>query len=140
MPSYVFRCGSCKDEQDHDYTIGNAPRILICAHCGGVAQLVIGAGVQIAPSALETKGAHVRHTVRSDAQLFKDREAYQRMRRRGIQPDHVDGSARLEDSVGDTFDATYGTRFARLSKDPWHVTKRRIQEGLAAVEEAKMTA
>lgn len=139
MPQYSFRCGSCKDEQDHDYLIGTAPRIGGCQLCGGVTQLVIGAGVQIAPSALESKGAQVRTTNSKDKKLVKDRDAYQRMRQRGIQPDHVDGSARLEDKVGDTFDCTYGTRFAKLSKDPWPVTKRRIQEGMAAAQEAGLT-
>lgn len=39
-----------------------------------------------------------------DQHLGPDRDAYKRMRRRGLQPPSVGGSARLEDQVGDQLD------------------------------------
>lgn len=134
MPAYVHRCGSCKTETDSVYPIGTAPRLRICTDCGGAAQLVIGAGVQIAPSALEGKGAEVRSINGKDATLRKDLDSYKRMRDLGLQPERIDGASKLEDKVGDNFDVTWKGRLEHLApKEPWGSIKQRAQEGMEAV-------
>src|SRR5882724_10572789 len=101
MPSYEYRCTKCRTEQDVPFEIGEAPRTQPCPRCGQTAHLVIGAGVQIAPSALETKGQNARDLVATEKRWDQDMPAYKRMRNRGLQPRGIDGAALLEDKVDD---------------------------------------
>jgi len=140
MAQYVFRCGSCDAERDLDYPIGEQPRLVRCPvlKCGGTAQQVIGAGVQIAPSALETKGAAVRKTNEKDRALSADMTSYKRMRGRGLQPEHIDGASKVENECADSFDLTYKARLQGALKkagvnEPWESTKARVQEGMESV-------
>lgn len=103
MPFYAYRCPHCGIEGDYEFRIGCAPRVLSC-DCGEFAEHVIGAGVQIAPSALETKGADARAGNEREGRWNRDMPAYARMRAKGMQPKQIDGSARLEDQVGDQLD------------------------------------
>lgn len=139
IPSYVYRCGSCGIEEEKPFPIGEAPRILACQFCGGIEQLVIGAGVQIAPSALENKGASVRSIDANDRQLDTDRTAYKRLRDRGIQPDTVGGAAKVETWAEDQMDVTWKPRLEGLSKDKWSSVKQRVKEGTQISKEAGMT-
>lgn len=41
-------------------------------------------------------------------QWTKDREAYKRLRDQGLQPKHIDGSARLEATASDRFEIEMG--------------------------------
>jgi len=139
MPAYDYKCGSCLIVDERIFSIGEAPRIFACQWCGGIQQLVIGAGVQIAPSALEGKGAQVRATNLGDRRLEKDRDAYRRLRDRGIQPDTVGGSAKVETWADDQMDVTWRPRLKGLSKDPWKSVKQRVKEGTQISKEAGMT-
>jgi predicted nucleic acid-binding Zn ribbon protein len=135
MPLYLFRCSSCLDETEFEFPIGTARRLMGCNECGGRAQLVIGAGVQIAPSALEGKGAAVRASNGKDRELDKDMGSYKRMRGRGLQPSQIDGASKLENEVNDGFDIAYKQRLQAVKKkhgmhEPWQATKERVQEGM----------
>ena len=99
MPEYAYRC-DCGIESAHTYDIGTAPRQAECPVCARPADLVIGAGVQIAPSALETKGHVVRIQEEMEDRWGKDMPAYRRMRNAGMQPKGIDGCAKLENEVG----------------------------------------
>lgn len=143
MTTYEYRCGSCRDETDRDFPMGDAPRLVRCesASCGGTMQQVIGRGVQIAVSALENKGAAVRHILTKDDQLDADMPAYKRMRQRGIQPKQIDGARFVENEVNDTFDVTYRPRLEAVKekhgiKEPWESTRERAREGLEAAKES----
>jgi hypothetical protein len=102
IPTYVYRC-ECGIEHGREFTIGTAPRTETCI-CGETMNLVIGAGVNIAPSALEVKGAQARMTTEMEDRWQKDLPAYKRMRNRGLQPKGIDGSAELENNVDDQLD------------------------------------
>lgn len=138
MSTYVFRCPSCHDEQDYDFDMGTAPRLLRCEEpaCGGTMQQVIGAGVNIAPSALESKGAGVREIRTKDEALDADLPAYKRMRMRGIQPQKIDGARLIENEIGDNFDVEYKERLIKAAPDePYESTKQRVREGLQEARE-----
>lgn len=136
MASYLFRCSSCADEHDYDFDQGTAPRLVKCDECGGMMQLVIGAGVQIAPSALEGKGAGVRHILDKDSALDADLSSYKRMRDRGLQPQKIDGAHKVENEVGDQFDVTMKDRLVRAAPtEPYESTKQRVREGLQEAKE-----
>lgn len=131
LPEYMFRCGSCRTEVDLTWPIGEAPRLVVCDDCGGAALLVIGAGVQIAPSALEGKGANVRQIKSKDRALDGDMNAYKRMRKQGLQPEKIDGAASVENNVADGFDITWKERLSKVAPDEkWESVRRRAQEGL----------
>lgn len=116
MPSYEYRCPSGHVLLE-TWPIGTARRTRSCVGCNQRMQLVIGAGVNIAPSALENKGERVREVNATEKEWDVDRPAYKRMRRRGLQPDHIKGSAQLEDKVEDNFDIKYGDLYDRVPKD-----------------------
>lgn len=139
MPGYDFKCGSCLIVDEKSFPIGEAPRILACQYCGGIAQLVIGSQVQIAPSALEGKGAEVRATNAKDFALDKDRYAYKRMRDRGLQPKTVGGSSRLENEVGDNVDIEWKPRLKDVGEGSWESKKERVKEGMQLSKEAGFT-
>lgn len=123
MPAYSYQCQLCKDITDEILPIGDAPRLIKCKHCHGLARLRIGVGVHIAPSALENKGEKVRSIDQTEAQWGVDMPAYKRMRNAGMQPKNIDGAAVLEDQVGSQADIDY----KRLIDEG--VTRERIQEG-----------
>src|SRR5689334_891895 len=104
MALYRYRCLSCDFPVEIERPIGEQPRILRCAHCGGTAQQVLGVGLMIGAGALPNKRAGVLATTRKDKTLDSDLGAYKRMRDRGIQPKHIDGASKIENEVGDNFD------------------------------------
>lgn len=86
-------------------------------------RLRIGVGVNISATALETKGGDVRAVDEREDRWHKDMPAYKRMRHRGMQPPQIDGSASLEEKVGDQFDVNYHGLYEQ------GVTRERVQEG-----------
>jgi hypothetical protein len=50
----------------------------------------------VAPEDYKTVGVVKAPGRLSDAQFSKDRDAYQRLRKQGLQPPHIDGCAQLE--------------------------------------------
>jgi hypothetical protein len=106
MSHYTYRCSTCGEETVDEMAIGTARRMKKC-ECGRPARLVIGEGVYIAAAARpNTHGNVIALNARED-RFEKDGPAYQRMRWRGLQPDHIDGAARLENEVGDQDDIDY---------------------------------
>lgn len=66
---------------------------------------------------------------KDEKQLSKDLDAYQRIRRQGIQPRTIDGSAELEGRANNRLEMEMGHLFP--SKDEWAKAK----EGMARAEE-----
>jgi hypothetical protein len=122
----------CGETFELERPIGTAQRMTRCS-CGDTARLVIGEGVNIAPSALETKGARVREIDNTEAGWSKDMAAYKRMRDRGMQPQAIDGSARLEDSVGDQLDVEL-QKMNKSAQDGRVSRKRYIEAAEQAAE------
>lgn len=133
MPLYAFRCEPCGVQREELHPIGEAPRTSHCHVCGFDTRLVIGAGVQIAPSALEGKGQQVRDSNATEARWQKDMPAYKRMRKRGMQPASIDGAAALEDTCHDQLDVEYGRLYSE------GVTRERVIEGKEQADEIMAT-
>ena len=102
MAAYIYRCAQCGETLEHTYPIGTAQRVRVCKTCGGLARQVLG-HVNIQPSALD-RSTVLRTQLADERQMPSDHAAYRRMRRRGLQPPTVKGSARLENEVGDQID------------------------------------
>ena len=133
MPLYAYRCETCDTQREELHPMGEAPRFSACHACGFGTVLIIGAGVHIAPSALEGKGEAVRASNATEARWQQDMPAYKRMRNKGMQPKGVDGAARLEDKVGDQADIVY-----RKMLDQG-VSRERIMEGQEEAHEIMAT-
>ncbi len=104
-------------------------------------RLRIGAGVNIAPSALETKGGQVRAINAKEGRWDKDMPAYQRMRWRGMQPKGIDGAADLEDRVGDQFDVKYDRMISAVPEGGARESfRRRVAEGEEQAKEVMEAA
>ncbi len=128
MPIFPFRCMSCDLPVEIERPIGQAPNIVRCVHCGGTAKQVLGVGLMIGAGALPNKRAGVLVTEGKDSALDQDMGAYKRMRDRGLQPQHIDGSAKLEDKVADNFDINYGKFYGRAKTR--EEARERIRSGL----------
>lgn len=133
MPLYAYECEPCGAQRDELHPIGEAPRASTCHVCGNATRLVIGAGVQIAPSALEGKGEQVRNSNATEARWQKDMPAYKRMRQKGMQPASVDGAAALEDRCTDQLDVDYHKLYSE------GVTRDRVIEGKEQADEIMAT-
>jgi len=128
MATYEYRCGSCEETEDFEFSMGKAPRILVCDDCGGIAQLVIGAGVQIGPLTMEARTEQQKYD--------QEAEAYKRLRDRGMQPEHVVGSRQVEDTCEDAFDITYKHRLQPVApKEPWRAIRERVRDGMEAARD-----
>ncbi len=122
MAVYVYRCGECGRDIEQSAEFGTAARTSRCDECGSVMRLRIGAGVNISAAGFAAKGGIVREVDAREARWQKDMPAYKRMRHRGLQPEQIDGAARLEDKVGDQFDIKYQQVYET------GVTRERVQE------------
>lgn len=133
MATYSYIC-DCGNAAEHQYPIGEALRKKRCDECGGTLRLRIGAGVNISATALATKGTAVHATALREKRWEKDGDAYQRMRRKGMQPEHIDGSATLENEVGSQRDIKYRKVWDRVKGEPG-VTADNFQERVTEGEE-----
>ncbi len=132
MASYVYRCAQCGDTE-RTAPIGTAARETPCQSCGGVMRLVLGVGTYIAASATPNKRARVREIEQTEREWSADMPAYKRMRRRGLQPEHIDGCARLENEVGDQVDLNHRDLITQFGRE-------RVTEGMDQVAVLKAEA
>lgn len=132
MPTYTYRCHACDAESADDYPIGTARRVKKC-ECGKIARLVIGAGVMISAAATPTSRGNVIAIDRREKQFEQDAPAYKRMRHRGLQPDRIDGSAKLENEVSDQFDIDHG-RALRAAGRSGGGGRERVREAVESIE------
>lgn len=128
MVTYTYLCDRCGERTDDDRPIGTAIPGIRCPHCAGHARQVLGQ-VHTQPSLREAAGAIVRSQLAAEARMPADRDAYRRMRKRGLQPPTVAGSARLEDRVGDQLDIKHD-RFLTAGR-PQDRLKERLVESYA---------
>lgn len=131
MAHYLFRCSTCGEEYDHEAPMGTAPRVLKC-DCGRPARLLIGQGVYLSAEATPTSKGNVLALARRDSRFDKDAPAYKRMRHRGLQPDHIDGCAQLEDRVGSQEEIDYA-RAIRVAEKVGG-GKERVMDTVASLE------
>lgn len=130
MAHYAYLCGSCGSQDDREFHIGTALRTTRCPECAGIMRLRIGVGVNVAASALENKGVTIRDADAREKRWDTDIPAYRRMRHKGMQPKGIDGSARLENEVGDQFDIHYQGVQQRTG-----ASRERLMEGVEQAAE-----
>lgn len=85
--------------------------------------------INIGAGALENRGAAVREADGKDRQLDRDLHSYRDMRKSGLQPKQIDGSADLASKVNDQFDIDLGVVVPKKEKT-------RVKDGFAFAKEA----
>tara|TARA_E500000081_G_scaffold28301_1_gene32068 strand:+ start:687 stop:1097 length:411 start_codon:yes stop_codon:yes gene_type:complete len=113
MPIYVYRCLDCGLSHDirhgFDETYNG-----VCDTCAGTVRKYFGE-VQIAASATPTRGVHDGKAINWDGtkanELAKDKDmaAYKRLRKEGIQPKSINGSALMERDAATKHEIQAGT-------------------------------
>tara|TARA_B100001175_G_scaffold284598_1_gene265130 strand:- start:157 stop:567 length:411 start_codon:yes stop_codon:yes gene_type:complete len=129
MPIYVYRCLDCGLSHDirhgFDETYNG-----VCDTCAGTVRKYFGE-VQIAASATPTRGVHDGkainwdNTKANEQAKDKDMAAYKRLRKEGIQPKGIDGSAHMERAAISKYEIQAGT----LLQGP-QSEKKRKERGL----------
>lgn len=95
MPTYRFVCPQEHETLQWHSIHADTVREIPCPECSRVAVLHL-ASPAIAADALPNKLHGVRATNATEARWDKDMPAYKRLRRDGLQPKHIDGSAAAE--------------------------------------------
>ena len=88
--------------------------------------------VSFAPSAMPNRYPEVQPVIDKDKQWDRDMPAYKRIRRNGVQPPHIDGSAALESHANDQFEVEMGKIV------PKEMTSE-VKEGLAISRELEIS-
>jgi putative FmdB family regulatory protein len=107
MPLYSYRC-------DHCHTIWDVMHKMkesydeSCENCAGELNKYYG-NVQIAPSVMPSRSnIDLAKTKANDAAKDVDMAAYKRLRKDGLQPPSINGSAKLEARAGTKWEVNAG--------------------------------
>jgi hypothetical protein len=96
VPSYRYRCGKRHEFEVWRSIKADTVREVDC-DCGMVGKLVVQSPAILAAALPNKKGmASVREINEREARWEKDLPAYARLRKNGVQPKAIDGSAELE--------------------------------------------
>lgn len=117
MPTYTWHCDLC-GYVDAWRSIHDGPGTE-CPQCFGPATVVLHPPVLLSDATV--------YEFKADRRLGADRDAYLRMRREGLQPKQVTGSAELERCAETKFEIESGTLYPGK--------QRKIEEGQALAAE-----
>tara|TARA_R100001015_G_C4627486_1_gene187046 strand:+ start:1546 stop:1938 length:393 start_codon:yes stop_codon:yes gene_type:complete len=96
MPRYDYKCNRCDNVEEiiHGF---NDEHSFHCVDCGQAMSKLIS-GVNIAPSAMPSRNSVIDLDATKKAEKAKDADmsAYKRLRKSGLQPKSINGSAHLE--------------------------------------------
>ena len=114
MPRYDYRCQECEavTEVTHGFDF-NGP--LVCECCHGIEMHKLFSRINIAPSATPTRapgGIDLGATQAAEKAKSVDMAAYKRLRKDGVQPPGINGSARLEAKAESHHEVNSGHTFA----------------------------
>ena len=111
MPRYDYRCRQCGDTIEVRHGFNDEPAVP-CVACGTGMVKVISA-VRVAPSACPTRTSvvDVAATNKAEKRKAADMDAYKRLRRDGVQPPEINGSAKLEAHAETGYEITAGHTF-----------------------------
>ena len=108
MPRYDYKCKQCGNVEEiiHGF---NDEHSFHCVDCGQAMSKLIS-GVNIAPSATPSRNSVIdlEATKKADKAKDADMAAYKRLRKSGVQPPKINGSAHLEKHAETTNEITTG--------------------------------
>lgn len=108
MPLYSYRCDECGGMHDIRHGFYETTNH-VCNACQGKLSKYYG-DVVIAASCMPTRSdINFDKSHKKEALQSKDMAAYKRLRKEGIQPKQIDGSANMESNARSKYEITAGT-------------------------------
>ena len=123
MPRYDYRCKSCGFVEEALHGFDEEPE-MYCMECGALMGKMLGMPY-VSPSAAPSRNnvIDLEATKRAEKAKSADMDAYKRLRKNGVQPPSINGSAHLESRAEETFEVNSGHAFANAKS-------RKRSEGL----------
>lgn len=108
MPRYDYRCKRCGAVEEFVHSFADDPN-LHCMECGELMGRMLGMPY-VAPSAVPSRNNVIDLEATKQAEKDKDSDmsAYKRLRKDGVQPPTINGSAKLEARAGEKYEVNSG--------------------------------
>lgn len=115
MPRYDYKCRGCEGLLEVVHGMKESPQVE-CPECAERMDRMMGRP-NVAPSAAPSRNTEIDFdaTKRAEKEKAKDMAAYKRLRREGLQPKEINGSARLEARAHEPEEVSSGTVFRSAS-------------------------
>lgn len=112
MPRYDYKCKTCNAIEEAVHGFEDEPN-MYCLECGQPMGKMIGMPY-VAPSATPTRASEIDVGATRQAEKNKDADmaAYKRLRKDGVQPPKIDGSAKLEARAEEKHEVNSGHTFS----------------------------
>jgi putative FmdB family regulatory protein len=130
MPRYDYKCNECKTITEVVQSFTD-DALTICDVCNGPINRTYGS-VLIAPSSMPTRSEAARVEKETEV-MHKDVAAYKRMRKDGVQPKSIKGSAELEQRAGSRWEVETGMNLRGNEK-----LGRRFDEAQTAIQSGQV--
>jgi len=116
MPKYDYRCKVCGEIEEVLHGFEDEPD-MHCMECGALMGKLIGMPY-VSPSAVPSRNNVIDFAATKQAENQKDADmaAYKRLRKDGVQPPSINGSAKLEARAEEKHEINSGHTFATASK------------------------
>ena len=112
MPRYDYRCKVCGAVEEVLHGFDEDPD-MYCLNCGAMMGRMLGMPY-VSPSAVPSRnnGIDLEATKQAEKEKVADMDAYKRLRKNGVQPPSINGSARLEAKAEEKHEVNSGKTFA----------------------------
>ena len=112
MPRYDYRCKVCGAVEEVLHGFDEDPD-MYCVNCGAMMGRMLGMPY-VSPSAVPSRNnvIDLEATKQAEKEKVADMDAYKRLRKNGVQPPSINGSARLEAKAEEKHEVNSGKTFA----------------------------
>ena len=112
MPRYDYKCKTCGAVEETIHGFNDEPE-MFCLECGQSMGKLLGVPY-VSPSAVPSRNSVIDLEATKQAEKDKaaDMDAYKRLRRDGMQPPSINGSARLEAKAEEKHEVNSGKTFS----------------------------
>ena len=116
MPRYDYRCKVCGTIEEVLHGFDEDPD-MYCLNCGAMMGRMLGMP-QVAPSAMQSRNSVIDFEATKQAEKDKnaDMDAYKRLRKNGVQPPSINGSAKLEAKAEEKHEVESGYTFGSSTR------------------------
>jgi putative FmdB family regulatory protein len=115
MPKYDYKCKTCGTIEETIHGFNDEPD-MYCLECGQPMGKLMGMPY-VAPSSMPTRTGDIDMAATRQAEKNKDADmaAYKRLRKDGVQPPAINGSAKLEARAEEKHEVNSGHTFSTAS-------------------------
>ena len=115
MPRYDYKCKTCGTVEETIHGFNDEPE-MFCLECGQSMGKLLGMPY-VSPSAVPSRNSVIDLEATKQAEKDKaaDMDAYKRLRKDGVQPPNINGSAKLEARAEEKHEVNSGHTFSTAS-------------------------